>query len=62
MISDHARTLFKLSEALTQEPRTEDEALKLREESERLLRTCNPQAKDAGLEETYDREVYISWR
>lgn len=62
MVADHARTLFKLSEALTQEPRGEEEALALREEAERLITMKNPNIKNAGLEKSYDDEVYISWR
>lgn len=62
MVAEHARCIFKLSEALYQEPRNEDEALQLREEAERLLRIRDPTAKDSGLERTYDDLVSILWR
>lgn len=59
---EHARCLFKLSEALEQEPRDEKEACKLREESERLLRQRDPFATEPGLESTYDALIDIKWR
>lgn len=62
MIADHARTLFKLSEALVQEERAEQEAYKLRDDAERLLLMRNPKAKSPGLEKTYDDLVCILWR
>ena len=62
MIAEHVRCLFKLSEALEQEPREEKEAIKLREEAERLLRRRAPDAKDPGRESTYDALVNILWR
>lgn len=62
MMAEHARCMFKLSEALCQEPRDEAEALQLRDESERLLRIRDPTAQDPGLEKTYDDLVNILWR
>lgn len=62
MIAEHAICIFKLSEALQQEPRGETEAGMLREEAERILRTCNPGATSPGLERTYDDLVNILWR
>lgn len=62
MVAEHARTIFKLSEALEQEPRSVQEAIRLREEAERLLHLRDPGAKEAGLESTYDRLVNILWR
>ncbi len=62
MVAEHARTLFKLSEALTQEPRGEPEASKLRDEAERLLLSRDPVANNPGLEKAYDDLVCILWR
>lgn len=62
MVAEHARCVFKLSEALEQEPRGEKEAGMLREEADRLLRQRAPDAKDPGLESTYDALVNILWR
>lgn len=62
MIAEHARCLFKLSEALQQEPREKEEADKLRCEAEHLLYKRDPGAKDPGLEKTYDMLVNIIWR
>lgn len=62
MVAEHARCLFKLSEALEQEPRSQREALELREEAERLLRIRAPNASKPGLESTYDALVNILWR
>jgi len=62
MIAEHVRCMFKLSEALEQEPRGEQEATRLREEAERLLRYRLPDTKEPGLERTYDTLVNILWR
>ncbi len=62
MLAEHSRCLFKLSEALEQEPRDELEARRLREAAERLLRIRAPDAKAPGLESTYDALVNILWR
>ncbi len=62
MVADHARCLFKLSEALKLEPRYSNEARSSREDAERLLRQRAPSAVDLGKETTYDRLIYISWR
>ncbi len=62
MVAEHARTIFKLSEALEQEPREAKEAARLRHEAERLLRLRDPAAKDPGKESTYDKLVNILWR
>ncbi|KAH8729311.1 NB-ARC and TPR domain protein [Ilyonectria robusta] len=59
---EHARSLFKLSQALAKEPAGEEESARLREESTRLLRSRLPQAKDTDLEKTYDDTVFIWWR
>jgi hypothetical protein len=60
--AEHARCVFKLSEALEQEPRDEKEASRLREEAERLLRQRDPDATESGVESTYDALVNIRWR
>ncbi|KAI1737183.1 hypothetical protein F4680DRAFT_460693 [Xylaria scruposa] len=62
MVAEHMRCLFKLSEALEQEPRDEGEAWRLRETAEKLLRQRAPDVKDSGLENTYDHLVNILWR
>ncbi|KAK0110117.1 hypothetical protein ONS95_002772 [Cadophora gregata] len=62
MVAEHARTIFKLSEALEQEPREVAEASRLRQEAERLLRLREPTAKEPGKEGTYDSMVNILWR
>ncbi|KAL9044436.1 MAG: hypothetical protein Q9214_002424, partial [Letrouitia sp. 1 TL-2023] len=62
LLAEHARCVFKLSEALEQEPRDEKEASRLREEAERLLRQRDPDAKEPGLESTYDALIDIQWR
>lgn len=54
--------MFKLSEALQQEPRHQDEANFLRDEAERLLYQCNPDAQNPGLEKSYDDLVNLYWR
>ncbi|KAI9668929.1 MAG: hypothetical protein M1829_005241 [Trizodia sp. TS-e1964] len=62
MPAEHARTLFKLSEALLKEMRGKDEAADLRKESMRLLLSRAPQAKHIDSEKTYDDLVFIWWR
>ena len=60
---EHARSLFKLSQALAKEPREEgEESTRLREESTRLLLSRSPQAKGIDDEKTYDDLVFIWWR
>lgn len=61
-VAEHARVVFKLSEALEQEPREQQEAASLREEAELLLRQRDPDTKASGLESTYDILVNILWR
>lgn len=60
--AEHARCLFKLSEALHQEPRHELEADKLRTDAERLLREIDPKVTEYGTELAYDSQVNIQWR
>ncbi|KAI0099689.1 Tetratricopeptide-like helical [Nemania sp. FL0031] len=62
MVAEHMRCLFKLSEALEQEPRGEGQARRLRETAEQLLRQRVPQADFPGLAATYDQLVNILWR
>jgi hypothetical protein len=59
MVGEHARSLFKLSEAL-RDP-SEQEAVEMRDEAERMLRSRRPGALGEGAEE-YDELVYIVWR
>lgn len=67
---EHARGLFKLSEALTQnsssneneEDGSEDEAQNLRDEAEVYLLKRDKDATEFGSEDVYDRWVPIFWR
>ena len=59
---EHARCMFKLSEALQQEPGQEEEALFLRDEAGRLLYECDPSDRDPGLEKSYDDLINLYWR
>lgn len=60
--AEHARCMFKLSEAFMQEPRHETEALRFRTEAESLLREIDPKIEDCGTELAYDSKVNIQWR
>ena len=62
MPAEHARSLFKLSEALAKGPGEREESARLREESTRLLLLRSPQATDTDSEKTYDDLVFIWWR
>lgn len=62
LVAEHTRCLFKLSEALEQEPRCAEEAARIRDEAERLLRKRNPNAGQLGEESIYDRLVCFLWR
>ncbi|KAI1418796.1 NB-ARC and TPR domain protein [Xylaria sp. FL1777] len=62
LLAEHARCLFKLSEALEQEPRFETEARAKREEAGRLLRKREPTARDSSKASTYDDLICILWR
>lgn len=63
MIAEHARCLFKLSEALEQEPQCEAEARVAREEAGRLLNLRAPGlGLDPSKELSYDSVVEIMWR
>jgi hypothetical protein len=62
MVAEHMRCLFKLSEALEQEPRHAEEACRLRDQAERLLRQRAPNAGESGRESTYDSLIAIDWR
>ena len=62
MKAEHARCVFKLSEALQQEPREEEEAAMLHQEAEHLLLELSPEMREPGLERTYDVLVNILWR
>jgi len=66
---EHARGLFKLSEALMQnsssnenEDGSEDEAHDLRDEAEVYLLRRDEGAIEFGNEDVYDRWVPIFWR
>ncbi|GFF21642.1 hypothetical protein ATEIFO6365_0015021400 [Aspergillus terreus] len=60
---EHARGLFKLSEALLQDSyNNDDQARALRDEAELYLLRRDPQAVEFGKEEAYDQWVPIFWR
>ncbi len=60
--AEHARCMFKLSEALHQEPGHEDEAQFFRDEAERLIYQREPNVSEPGLEKSYDDLVNLYWR
>lgn len=62
MVAEHMRVLFKLSEALEQDPRQENEACRMRCEAEALLRKRALNAGPPGLESTYDNLIVLDWR
>lgn len=62
MLAEHIRVLFKLSEALEQEPRSQSEASTMREDAEALLHQRAPNAGSPGLESTYDSLIVLDWR
>ncbi len=62
---EHARGLFKLSEALIQNSSSnenEDEAQNFRDEAEVYLLRRDKVATEFGTEDVYDRWVPIFWR
>jgi len=60
--AEHARCIFKLSEALQQETRHELEADELRIEAEHLLSEIDSKITKFGTELAYDSQVNIQWR
>jgi hypothetical protein len=62
MVAEHIRVLFKLSEALEQEPRNAESAQRMRDDAERLLYQRAPNAVNPGLESSYDSLILIEWR
>lgn len=60
---EHARSLFKLSEALLQENYdSEDESKRLRDEAEVYLKKRKPDAVNFSTEDAYDSLIPIFWR
>ncbi|KAH8807474.1 P-loop containing nucleoside triphosphate hydrolase protein [Xylogone sp. PMI_703] len=59
---EHARSLFKLSQALEKGSAEKEESTRLKEESTHLLLLRSPQAKDLDYEKTYDDLIFIWWR
>ncbi|KAJ3578368.1 hypothetical protein NPX13_g2192 [Xylaria arbuscula] len=59
---EHARSLFKLSEALAREPRGEQKARNLRAESKRLLLSRSSSVNEPESEAAFDHLVFIWWR
>ncbi|KAF4551560.1 Hypothetical protein D9617_13g100610 [Elsinoe fawcettii] len=62
LVGEHARVLFKLSEALYQKNDEIVEANRLRNEAESLIRTLQSDASDLNQEQTYDSYVGVMWR
>ncbi|KAK0747419.1 pfs domain-containing protein [Apiosordaria backusii] len=64
MPAEHARNLFKLSEALLQDGHhgSTEEAIALREEAEAILKRRDAHITDASTDDAYDRLISISWR
>ncbi|OJJ42592.1 hypothetical protein ASPZODRAFT_125317 [Penicilliopsis zonata CBS 506.65] len=62
MPAEHARGLFKLSEALLQDSYDDDQARGLRDEAEFYLLKRDPLAVEFGKEEYYDQWIPIFWR
>ncbi|KAK0609966.1 Tetratricopeptide-like helical [Bombardia bombarda] len=62
--AEHARVLFKLSEALSQDASDDslDEAVKLRDEAEVYLRKQDPNTNNFSTDEAYDRFVTLDRR
>ena len=60
---EHARNLFKLSEALLQDDHHSGaEASDLREEAEVYLKERNPNMSSSSVEKDYDMLIPIFWR
>lgn len=62
---EHARNLFKLSEALVQDEDVDDgtcEAKDLRDEAEIYLKRRNPDLSACDTEDAYDSLIPIFWR
>jgi len=59
---EHARALFKLSEALLQDPNDSEEANRIRDEAEVYLLKRDACAVSFSTEEDYDKWVPIFWR
>ncbi len=60
---EHARTVFKLSEALLQANHENNaEAKSLREEAETYLKSRKPDALSFSTEDAYDSVIPIFWR
>jgi hypothetical protein len=60
---EHARTCFKLSEALIQDnPNETTGAEELREDAEVYLKRRNPDATEFDDEDDYDKFIPIFWR
>lgn len=62
MPTEHARSLFKLAEALSKDPRESSESVALRKESALLLATRHPQVTLTDDEKIFDDLVFIWWR
>lgn len=61
-IGEHARVMFKLSEALEQEPGEDAAAATFHTEAQKLLRQRLPDSQQPGFQATYDDLTSILWR
>lgn len=61
---EHARNMFKLSEALLQDTMDDSqaEAIGFREEAENALRRVKPNATKCDTENDYDELIPVFWR
>lgn len=61
---EHARNMFKLSEALLQDTLDDSqaEAISLREDAENALRRVKPDSIKCDTEDVYDELIPIFWR
>ena len=60
---EHARSLFKLSEALLQDPHADEATVvNLRDQAEAYLKERSPEATEFSSELHYDRLIPIFWR
>lgn len=62
--AEHARNLFKLSEALLRDAHDDGsgEAAALWDEAQRYLKICKPDGPDGSTDSVYDSLVSIIWR
>ena len=62
LVAEHMRVMFKPSEALEQDPRSEGSARALRADAEALLHQRAPNSGSPGRESTHDSSIVLDWR